>query len=50
MTERAAVEISAWPGAYGARHALWEARALDCPLVTRQTELYAPGPTDIQAV
>jgi hypothetical protein len=50
LTERAAVETSAWQGTFGARHARWEARALGCPLITRQPELYVPGQADIQAV
>jgi hypothetical protein len=50
LTERAAVEISAWQGTFGARHALWEARHLDCPLITRQPELYVAGQADIRAV
>ncbi|MEV8510795.1 hypothetical protein [Dactylosporangium sp. NPDC051484] len=50
LTERAAVEISAWSGTLAARHALWEARHMNCPLVTRQPELYAPGQVDIQVV
>jgi hypothetical protein len=50
LGERAAVEISAWQGTFGARHALWEARALNCPLITRQPDLYVPGQADIQAV
>ncbi|MER7280473.1 hypothetical protein ABT369_39150 [Dactylosporangium sp. NPDC000244] len=50
LSERAAVEISAWSGTFGARHALWEALALDCPLITRRPELYAPGHVEIRAV
>lgn len=46
LMERAAVEISTWKGTLAARHALWEARALNCPLVTCQADLYAPGRGD----
>lgn len=38
-----AVEIGAWLGTFAARHALWEARHMDCPIVTRDAALYAPG-------
>ena len=50
LDEAVAVEISAWQGTFGARHALWEARHMGCPLVTRRPELYAPGQADIRAV
>ncbi|WP_432830942.1 hypothetical protein [Dactylosporangium sp. CA-092794] len=43
LTERAAIEISAWQGTFGARRALQEARALDCPLVTRQPKFVRAG-------
>lgn len=50
LEEAAAVDIACWQGGFGARHALWEARHMDCPLVTRQSELYVPGQADIRAV
>ncbi|MGI5179517.1 hypothetical protein ACQEVZ_24620 [Dactylosporangium sp. CA-152071] len=50
LGERAAVEIAGWSGTFAARHALWEARALDCPLVTQDPDLYGPGLADIQVV
>jgi hypothetical protein len=50
LDEAAAIEISSWQGTFGARHALWEARHMDCPLITRRPELYVPGQADIQAV
>jgi len=44
LTERVAVEIGSYAGrSIGVRHALWEARAMDCRLVTRDPTLYAPG-------
>jgi hypothetical protein len=39
----AAVEIASWSGTLAARHALWEALHMDCPIVTRDEGLYAPG-------
>jgi hypothetical protein len=50
LGERAAVEIASWSGTFAARHSLWEARILDCPLVTTEPDLYGPGLADIQAV
>jgi hypothetical protein len=50
LAERAGVEIAGWPGSFAARHALWEARHMDCPLVTRDPGLYAPGQVDVYAV
>ena len=50
LTERVAVEISAWTGTPAARHSLWEARAMNCPIVTRQPDLYAPGVVEIVQV
>jgi hypothetical protein len=50
LGERAAVEIASWSGTFAARHALWEALALDCPLVTQEPELYGPGLADIHVV
>jgi hypothetical protein len=39
-----AVELAEYGGqSLGVRHALWEARAMDCRLVTRDPSLYAPG-------
>ncbi|WP_344509337.1 hypothetical protein [Dactylosporangium maewongense] len=44
LMERAAVEISAWSGvSLAARQSMWEAQALNCPLVTRDASLYTPG-------
>jgi hypothetical protein len=40
----AAVEIGEWPGlTIASRHALWEAMQMNCPLMTRDAGLYAPG-------
>lgn len=50
LMERAGIEIAGWPGSPAARHALWEARHMACPLVTREPGLYAPGAADIYAV
>ncbi|MFI5916191.1 hypothetical protein [Dactylosporangium sp. NPDC051541] len=50
LEEAVAVEISAWQGTFGARHALWEARHMACPLVTRRPDLYAPGQAEIHVV
>jgi hypothetical protein len=45
-----AIEIGSWSGTLGARHALWEARYIDCPLITRRPELYASDEAHIQAI
>jgi hypothetical protein len=50
LMERAGVEIAGWPGTPTARHALWEARHMDCPLVTCEPGLYVPGAADVRAV
>jgi hypothetical protein len=50
LMERAALEMAGWPGSPAAKHALWEARHMDCPLVTRDPGLYAPGVADVRAV
>jgi predicted nucleic acid-binding protein len=50
LEEVAAIEISSWPGTPGARHALWEARSVGCPIITCDAALYAQGQVTIVQV
>jgi hypothetical protein len=51
LNERVAVELAEYGGqSLGVRHALWEARAMDCRLVTRDPSLYAPGAAKLLVV
>jgi hypothetical protein len=43
LTETVAVEIGEWTGELHARHALWEARQMGWPILTRDAGLYAAG-------
>jgi hypothetical protein len=43
LGEAAAVEISTWQGTFAARQSLWEAQRINCPLITCDAGLYAPG-------
>jgi hypothetical protein len=40
LSETCAKEICGWRGPHAARQALWEARTLDCEILTRDERLY----------
>jgi hypothetical protein len=50
LGESAAKEIGGWSGPLAARHALWEAQALGCAILTRDAGLYQAGAVPLLVV
>jgi hypothetical protein len=48
LEQSVAVEIGEWSGTFGARHALWEAMAMECPIVTRDPSLYGDVQVEVR--